>query len=447
MREMKDSGIAWIGEIPKDWSVIPLKYLLSNEIDSLRVGPFGSELKSTDFTDDGYWVYNQRTVLDYNFTTNDTYISEEKYSTMAGFQIRPKDILITTRGTIGRICRVPDKFYKGVIHPCIIKFRINEDVVLYPYLELIFNSSSLFLTQLTYQSNATTIEVIYGGTLKNLMVPIPTDINLQKRISKYLIRRCNEIDNIIEDIQRQIEVLQEYKQSVITEAVTKGLDKDVAMKDSSEYVGKIPQAWNICKVKYVSDLVTDGAHISPDTSTEEYKFLSVTDMDDYGNLNFINCLQITAMQYNYFVKTGCKPIKDDVIISKDGTIGKTTVIETDEDFVVASSLVIIRPSKDKISAKYLRYCLMSKYVQEQLRMLLAGSALKRVSVSKNANLKIVYTDDINEQKTISNYLDAKCTDIDNSIADKQKQLDTLTEYKKSLIYEYVTGKKEVPADA
>lgn len=447
MREMKDSGIEWIGEIPTNWKVVPLKYLLSNEIDSLRVGPFGSTLKGTDFTNEGYWVYNQRTVLDCNFDANDTFISEEKYHTMTGFQIRYNDILITTRGTIGKICRIPKKYYKGIIHPCIIKFRINEDKVLYPYLELIFNSSNLFQTQLTYKSNATTIEVIYSGTLKNLLVPIPASLTLQKQISKYLIQRCNKIDSIVNDIHHQIELLQEYKQSIITEAVTKGLDKNLAMKDSNEFIGKIPQSWSICKVKHVSDFVTDGAHISPDTSEEEYLFLSVTDMDDYGNLNFDNCLQITTAQYNYLVRTGCKPQKNDVIISKDGTIGKTTIIETDKDFVVASSLVIIHPSKNKIIAKYLRYSLMSKFVQEQLQMLLAGSALKRVSVGKNANLKIVYTSNINEQEDIIDYLDKKCAEIDAILADKQKQLDTLTEYKKSLIYEYVTGKKEVPADA
>ncbi|SHK94655.1 type I restriction enzyme, S subunit [Selenomonas ruminantium] len=442
MREMKDSGIAWIGEIPKDWSVIPLKYLLSNEIDSLRVGPFGSELKSTDFTDEGYWVYNQRTVLDYNFTTNDTYISEEKYRTMAGFQIRPKDILITTRGTIGRICRISDKFYKGVIHPCIIKFRINEDVVLYPYLELIFNSSSLFLTQLTYQSNATTIEVIYGGTLKNLMVPIPTDINLQKRISKYLMRRCNEIDNIIKDIQRQIEVLQEYKQSVITEAVTKGLDKDVAMKDSGiDWIGNIPHHWTVKKVKYLGDS-RNGLTYKPIDIVDENEgtlVLRSSNIQD-GKLVFDDNVYVSSrIPKNLKVKKG-----DILICSRNGSrelIGKNTLID-DVDATFGAFMMIYRC----IAPRFIYYVLNSEVFKYYLGTFFT-STINQLTGSNFNNMKIVFCPDEEERQKITNYLDEKCSKIDVIIADKQKQLDTLIEYKKSLIYEYVTGKKEVPMDA
>lgn len=440
---MRDSGVPWIGEVPEGWKVVPLKYLLSNEANSLKVGPFGSQLSGSDFTDDGYWVYNQRSVLDKNFDSNDTFISESKFNSMNSFKVEENDILITTRGTIGKICRIPQNYHKGIIHPCIIKFRINESLLMYSLLEKIFNESDLVKKQFEINSNATTIDVIYGSTLRNILIPVPP-VQIQHSIADFLDFKCSEIDTLIENLRARMESAKEYKKAVITEAVTKGLDKDAKMKDSGvEWIGEVPEGWKICKVKQISNKITDGAHISPDTTNGEFKFLSVTNMNDTGALDFVNCLKINSVQYAYLVKTGCQPKKDDVLISKDGTIGKTTVV-SDNNFVVASSLVIIRPNQLKIRPKYLKYCLMSNIVQEQLLSVLAGSALKRVSIEKNANLKFVYTYDMTTQQQIIDYLDSKCSEIDTLLQNYEDQIATLEEYKKSLIYEYVTGKKEVP---
>lgn len=442
-RKMRDSGIPWIGEVPEGWKVVPLKYLLSNEANSLKVGPFGSQLSGSDFTDDGYWVYNQRSVLDKNFDSNDTFISESKFNSMNSFKVEENDILITTRGTIGKICRIPQNYHKGIIHPCIIKFRINESLLMYSLLEKIFNESDLVKKQFEINSNATTIDVIYGSTLRNILIPVPP-VQIQHSIADFLDSKCSEIDTLIENLRARVESAKEYKKAVITEAVTKGLDKGAKMKDSGvEWIGEVPEGWKICKVKQISNKITDGAHISPNTTNGEFKFLSVTNMNDTGALDFVNCLKINSVQYAYLVKTGCQPKKDDVLISKDGTIGKTTVV-SDNNFVVASSLVIIRPNQLKIRPKYLKYCLMSNIVQEQLLSVLAGSALKRVSIEKNANLKFVYTYDMTTQQQIIDYLDSKCSEIDTLLQNYEDQIATLEEYKKSLIYEYVTGKKEVP---
>lgn len=424
MREMKDSGMDWIGKIPNDWKAVRLKYVINN-LDWQRV-PVDAN-KRSQAGDELYDYYGASGIID----------------KINGYTTEGRNILIGEDGANLVLRNLP------IIYIAEGKYWVNNHAhILHPKEgnDLDFFAYQMEIIDYSLYITGSAQPKLSQSNLNNVILAVPPQKE-QEYIATYLQKRILEINSTMSNIQHQIELLQEYKQSVITEAVTKGLDKNVAMKDSNEFIGKIPQSWSICKVKHVSDFVTDGAHISPDTSEEEYLFLSVTDMDDYGNLNFDNCLRITTAQYNYLVRTGCKPQKNDVIISKDGTIGKTTIIETDKDFVVASSLVIIHPSKNKIIAKYLRYSLMSKFVQEQLQMLLAGSALKRVSVGKNANLKIVYTSNINEQEDIIDYLDKKCAEIDAILADKQKQLDTLTEYKKSLIYEYVTGKKEVPADA
>ena len=217
--KLKDSGIEWIGKIPEGWSIKKIKFLLSNETDSLKVGPFGSQLSGTDLVSDGFWVYSQRVVLDRNFENNTMFISKEKFDSMKGFHVRTDDILITTRGSIGKICKVPESFSEGVLHPCVIKFRIDQNKYSYKILEFIFNDSGIVEKQLNYLSNSTTIEVIYSGTLKNLQVPYPP-LSEQKAIADYLDEKCSEIDATIADKQRQLETLDEYKKSLIFEYVT-----------------------------------------------------------------------------------------------------------------------------------------------------------------------------------------------------------------------------------
>ena len=255
--------------------------------------------------------------------------------------------------------------------------------------------------------------------------------------------KCSHIDSVLDKTKASIEEYKKLKQAVITQAVTKGIRPNRPMKDSGiEWIGEIPDSWRICKVKYLADLVTDGSHIAPDTSMSKKCFASVVDMDEYGNIDLERCLKITDEQYDYLVRTGCNPKLNDILISKDGTIGKTCVVTSEEEFVVASSLVIIRP-KTGILPKYFRYILMSDNTQRQLNLLVAGTALKRVSVNKNANLITVNTTNIDEQKEIVAYLDVKCAEIDKLIEKKEQLISELETYKKSLIYEYVTGKKEV----
>ena len=216
---MKDSGIEWIGRIPKHWNVKRLKFLFEKSENNLKVGPFGSALSGNDYTDEGKWVYNQRVVLDNNFEENTTFISEQKYREMIGFKVEPKDILITTRGTIGKIAIVPECKQEGILHPCIIKFRIDDEMFDAELLQIIFNESDFVRDQFVLMSNATTIEVIYSYSLKDIILPV-MPMNEQREIYSYLNRRCKNLDNIIENKTKQLETINQHKKSLIYEYVT-----------------------------------------------------------------------------------------------------------------------------------------------------------------------------------------------------------------------------------
>ena len=221
--EMKDSGIEWMGMIPKSWDVVKIKHVLDYQSDPLRVGPFGSSLSGNDFKSEGYWVYNQRVVLDNNFTSTDTFISEDKYKELRSFKVFAGDLLLTTRGTIGKVAIVPDTFHEGVLHPCLIRFRVDDSLVNKEFLAYYFNGTNMVLDQVKYNSNSTTIDVIYSYTLKELIISLPP-LNVQNEIVTRLNKMVEIIDEMIKETSLSVADLKSYKSSVISEAVTGKVD-------------------------------------------------------------------------------------------------------------------------------------------------------------------------------------------------------------------------------
>ncbi len=228
--KMKDSGIEWLGEIPEHWEVKKLKYLLKENKDSLKTGPFGSHIKNSDYIPNGnYKVYTQRNVLDNEYENGCESISEEKFDELKGFTIYEGDVLITTRGSIGRCSVFPENMPTGILHPCLIRIQINENLSLRNWIVNYINNTSLFYNNVKFNSNSTIIDVIYGYTLKEIFFPTPSIIE-QKKILEFLEVKINEIDTLISKSQQEIELLKEYKTALISEVVTGKVDvRDVIL--------------------------------------------------------------------------------------------------------------------------------------------------------------------------------------------------------------------------
>lgn len=217
--KMKDSGVEWVGEIPEHWEVKRLKMLLKNEKGALKPGPFGSDLKGSDIIDIGYKVYNQRAVLDSDYGVSGECISARKYKDLDTFKVRKDDILLTSRGTIGRCFIIPAKYEEGIIHPCIIRLRFDNNSVNNIYIKHYIEWSIAFQASLKMNSNATTIDVIYGITLSNSLFIIPPKAE-QTTISQYIESTNQKFITAISLKARQIERLKEYKATLINSAVT-----------------------------------------------------------------------------------------------------------------------------------------------------------------------------------------------------------------------------------
>ncbi|UBZ08952.1 restriction endonuclease subunit S [Leeuwenhoekiella palythoae] len=220
---MKDSGIEWLGEMPEHWEIRKIKSILQKSKGSIKPGPFGSDLKNTDIKKEGFKVYNQRAVLDEDYIQIKDCVNENKFNALNSFHVAEGDILLTSRGTIGRCSIVPKNHLAGVIHPCIIRLRIDSGIVIHNFVKLFIEQSKAFQTSLKINSNATTIDVIYGNTLKGVVFLTPS-IPEQKKIVNFIYTETQTIDQTISTINKEITLVEEYKTALIAEAVTGKID-------------------------------------------------------------------------------------------------------------------------------------------------------------------------------------------------------------------------------
>lgn len=404
MREMKDSGIEWIGNIPRDWDIKPIKY--SFYISS------GSTPQSTI---PEYWDGDIRWITPADFKTLDKFISEGKRRiTSKGFlscgtkMVNPGTIILSKCAPIGSVVIASEKLCTNQGCLCCIPVSHAISTVYFYYLMSIYDD--IF----NLYGSGTTFKEISADTFGRLAFPVPS-YNEQVLISKYLDSICKEIDSITADIQKEIELLQEYRKSVITEAVTKGLDPNVEMKDSGvDWIGLIPKYWEVKAAKYCIQ-ISNGSDPKTDGEIPVY---------GSGEKSFKTCGEF---------KNG--PV---VLIGRKGATlhiphfisGKYWNVDTAFD-------VRVKTGND------LRWYYYNSIVFDY-KFYISQTTLPSMTQTNYETMKIPVPP-LKEQRTIAFHLDAKCSEIDSIIEAKQKQLDTLAEYRKSLIYEYVTGKKEVPA--
>jgi type I restriction enzyme, S subunit len=216
--QMKDSGVMWLGQVPKHWEVMALKYAVVNRLGAIKTGPFGSQLLSSEMLEGEIKVYNQRSVIDRDFTAGENYITKDKYQELLSFTTYPGDVLLTTRGTIGRCAILPENAEPGILHPCLMRIQPHPKRLLAEYLSLLIQDAFLLQTQLFLLSNATTIDVIYSDTMKKMIIPIPS-ISEQKEIIDYLQQEVGKINALIAKVETAIDRLREYRSALISSAV------------------------------------------------------------------------------------------------------------------------------------------------------------------------------------------------------------------------------------
>jgi len=220
---MKDSGIEWLGEIPAHWEVKRLKFAVVQRPGAIKTGPFGSQLLASEMVEGEVKVYNQQNVIERDLSHGENYITRAKFGELRAFEVFSGDILLTTRGTIGRCVILPEGFEPGILHPCLMRVQPDLKKLAPEFLAFLIEDSSLVQTQLFLLSNATTIEVIYSDTMRNVTVPVPP-LDEQEQIIDYLRRQTADLDALIAKVREGIEKLKEYRTALISAAVTGKID-------------------------------------------------------------------------------------------------------------------------------------------------------------------------------------------------------------------------------
>jgi type I restriction enzyme S subunit len=437
--EYKESGFEWLGIIPDHWAVSPIKW----QIERVDGGAWGGEpvgindtivLRSTEQTADGQWKMDDPAPrnLSAHETATTLLIKDDLLMTKSsGSSLHIGKTSIVTEEVASLRCGYSNFMQR-------IRIANGHSAKFYWY---IFNNQ-LARKQLDYLSNSTTGLANLNATMIGEVIGATAPKIEQQKIANFLDHETAKIDTLIDKQQQLITLLKEKRQAVISHAVTKGLNPNAPMRDSGvEWLGEVPEHWDVCMIKHKCLEITDGAHVSPETEGGEHYFVSITDIKK-GVIFFKNALLTTPVSYEYLLKTGCMPFSGDILFSKDGTIGQTAITPEGIDFVVASSLIIIRPNRAKVTPEYLDFLLQSGVVVEQVESFVKGAALRRLSIQNLLKIGGAFPP-MNEQMEITKHLIDTLSQYDDLEVNANQLIALLVERRTALISAAVTGKIDV----
>lgn len=422
MREMKDSGVEWIGEIPKNKNMLRNKYMLEytkgklpNSTNTEKVGvPYigASDLDTNN---------------EYTTFTIDEDLPSAEYD----------DLLVLWDGARAGLCGTHKK---GKVSSTIVRIRGNSTIFA-PFLYWYYKGFEDFMYQLV---NGTTIPHMNKKYIEQIGF-IDWTISEQHRIADYLDVKCSKIDAIIETETKVIEKLKAYKLSVITEAVTKGLNPNVPMKDSGiEWIGDIPEHWSVINANQVITSTQNGMTRRDLDTSEGNIVLKLKNITANGELDYSDVNRIKLDERE--IETYALENNDFLFVRVNGSkqlVGKCAIYKKFEKIVAYNDHIIRVRLSNSISKEFFYWFLQSDCGKNEINQYTLTAAGQ--FTINSTGLKSIKTTipSYSEQQAIANYLDHKCTQIDEIIAKKQTTIEKLAAYKKSLIYEVVTGKKEV----
>lgn len=414
VREMKDSGVEWIGEIPADWRTARFKYMHSGT----NVG---------ESIDKEYWSENSNDTVFYTAGLNPISTTYKDFPSWK--YVNDNDLLLARNGTPYVYMPIIKSVYSDHIIRVTIKNSYDKRYAKY----------CLQHSILSENVNVVSIATWSASLWNKQILPLP-DFIIQQKIADFLDKKCSQIDTALEKTRTTIEEYKKFKQAIITKAVTKGIRGDRPMKDSGiEWIGEIPTEWGIPKLKYIAKLSSGG---TPDRRHHEYwngniKWIKTGELQN----NVITDSQeyITELALKNSAVILYKP--DTILVAMYGqgkTRGMTAFLQTVATTNQACAGIVVK--NKNIYPKFIWKYLIGSYIA--IREKAQGSGQPNLNISMLADFYVTLPS-LKEQQEIADYLDKKCAAIDTLIAKKEQLITDLESYKKSLIYEYVTGKKEV----
>ena len=435
--QMKPSGIDWIKDIPSSWEINKVKYL-ATEPGTLFLD--GDWIESDVIEESGIRYLTTGNVgAGFYKEQGSGYISEKTFSELHCLNVYPGDLMISRLNEpIGRSCIIPDTESRYVVAVDNVILRpnanYNKKFIMYGM------NADGYAEHANMIARGATMSRISRSQLGQFWLAFP-NIEEQQAIADFLDKECAQIDSIAADLEKQIALLQQYKKSLITETVTKGLDKSAPMKDSGvEWIGKIPEHWHKTRIKFEASIIGSGT--TPDSGNSMYYDNGEHSWIQSGDLYGKDYIYETEKQLTNLAILECHALnwytKDFVVVAMYGaSVGNVAISKIDSFTNQACCVIKLNEKNDN---RYLFYFL--KAAQEEMLLKAFGGTQPNISqiIIKNLNFLNV---PLLEQIEIADFLDSKCDMINEMLKSKKDQYDILIKHKKSLIYEYVTGKKRV----
>ena len=420
-RQMKDSGIEWIKQIPNHWNITRGKNILQ----LMKRSPEQNDEVVTCFRDGEVTLRKNR--REKGFTFSDKEI---------GYQgIKKGDIVIHGMDGFAGAIGISDSDGKGSPVLVVCTTKENARYIVY-YLRVLADQGVFVALATGIRERSCDLR---WNKIADLLFPIP-EINEQYRIANYLDHKCSQIDAIIARQQEVIEKLKAYKLSVISEAVTKGLDPNVPMKDSGvEWIGKIPEHWEFRKIKNCCDIV-DCKNRTPEMIPDgDYIVVRTTCIKD-GAFSYDGSYRTDKKNFEEWTVKG-QPRHGDIFFTREAPMGEACLVPDEDNLCMGQRVMFFRPIHGE-DPRFILYSIYGPLAREYIESKNKGSTVGHLKLGQVASLPLLYCAP-EEQKKIANYLDEKCKAINELISCKQEVIGKLQQYKKSLIYEIVTGKKEI----
>lgn len=421
----KPSGIEWISEVPEHWCIRRIK-----RVTSIIRGGSPRPIDQYLTENEGYnWIKIGDSVKGSKYITS-TAQKIKKEGLKSTRMVHVDDLILSNSMSFGQpyILKID-----GCIHDGWLSFSnyvgINKDFLYY-----ILQSE---MCDIQFEMS------VDGGVVKNLNIDkvgdaiiLVPEIFEQEAIAAYLDSRCGDIDKVVATQEKRIALLNEMKQSIITQAVTQGLNPDAKMKNSGvEWIGMVPEHWEVKKLKFVVTCNDDVL----DEKTPKDTVIRYVEISDVDSVNGVK--NFTEYEFKNAPSRARRITKvDDVIVSTVRTYLKAIARIKDDDLIVSTGFAVLR-AKD-IDVDYLAYCSLSQYFIDDVISESVGVSYPAINASQLVNIKIALPG-INEQKEIADYLNQRCAEIDKQIGTMTRQIELLREYKQSLITEVVTGKRKV----
>ena len=426
-RNMKDSGIEWIGEIPEGWEIKRLGAILQerNEVNN--------PIQTTSILS----LTNNRGVIPYSEKGNQ---GNKAKDDLTGYKIAHiGDIVLNSMNVI--IGSVGLSNYYGAVSPVYyMLFPRNNIETNIQYYNYLFQTTAFQQSLMGYGNGILEIRMrIQMQKLKTVLLPVPTFLE-QSNITVYLDASLSKLNILLSKTRSSIEEYKKLKQAVITQAVTKGVRGEQEMKDSGvEWIGEIPKDWEIKRLKSFCTIVDCKNRRPYVFAVGKYTFLRRTCILDCS-FWYEFCYQSVTNYLKAWTLLG-QPHKGDIFFTREAPVGEACLVPNADNLCMGQRVMFFRP-EDNSDARYIMYSIYGPLVREYIASKNSGSTVGHLKLGQVACIPIFYCPPL-EQKEIADYLDAKCAEIDRLIAKKEQLVKELEGYKKSLIYEVVTGKRKV----